>query len=132
METYETALRMKEELDRVKFQYTALENQLFSTVAESLGGQGDVILFRAGLSPDGLRRLACAVMETCGGLCAAFSGKDGAYKYAVAQKSGDVRPFVREMNAALTGRGGGKPGLAQGSLAASQGDIRAFWEGRAK
>lgn len=130
LETYDTALRMKEELDRMKFRYTALENQGFARTAEELRGRGDVLLIREGLSPDSLRRLACAVMETCGGMCAAFSGAGGTYQYAVAQADGDVRPFVRQLNGRLHGRGGGMPNLAQGSVKASEADIRVFWQDR--
>ena len=35
--------------------------------------------------------------------------------------------LVRELNTALQGRGGGKPGFVQGSLAASRTDIEAFF-----
>ena len=47
---------------------------------------------------------------------------------AVGTRDGDVRPLVKELNAALSGRGGGKPNFAQGSVAASEAEIRAFFE----
>ena len=73
-------------------------------------------------------RLATAVMETCGGRCAVFSGSDGAgYHYALGQPDADLRPLVRQLNEALQGRGGGKPFFAQGSVRASQAQIEAFF-----
>ena len=41
-----------------------------------------------------------------------------------------VGDLVKEMNAALNGRGGGKPNFAQGSIAASQAQIKTFFETR--
>lgn len=127
LETCETARRMQEELGKVKYQLTALENESFARQAEELRGRGEVLLFREGLSPDGLRRLAALVMETCGGRCALFSGREGDYKYVLAEAGGDVRALCRRMNEALGGRGGGKPPMAQGSVQATQAEIRAFF-----
>ena len=79
------------------------------------------------MQPDAVRRLADAVMQTCGGRCAVFAGEGEAYKYAVAQKDGDVRALVKELNAALSGRGGGKPAFAQGSVSANRAQIEAFF-----
>ena len=79
------------------------------------------------LSPDGLRRLCDAVLNTCGGRCACFSGSDETgYKYAVGQRGGDLRTWVKTLNQTLNGRGGGKPDFVQGSLRASRADIEAY------
>lgn len=88
-----------------------------------------MILFEDGLSPDGLRRLCDAVLHSCGGRCACFSGTDGwGYKYAVGQAGGDLRGFVKELNNTLSGRGGGKPDFVQGSVQASRSEIKAFFQ----
>ena len=42
----------------------------------------------------------------------------------------DLRPLCKELNAALDGRGGGKPGFVQGSCAADIAALRAFWAAR--
>ena len=69
----------------------------------------------------------CVVRDTCGGRCAVFAGADGAWKYAVGQVDGDLRALVKQLNAALNGRGGGKPFFAQGSAAATKREIEAFF-----
>ena len=74
-----------------------------------------------------MRRFADAVAQRCGGCCAVFAGADGSYKYAIGRPGGDLRPLVRELNAALTGRGGGKPEFVQGSVTASRAQIEAFF-----
>ena len=40
---------------------------------------------------------------------------------------GDLRPFVKELNQALRGRGGGKPEFVQGSVSASRAEIEKFF-----
>lgn len=42
------------------------------------------------------------------------------------EKDGDLRQFTKEMNAKLNGRGGGKPFFVQGSVQATEEEIRRF------
>ena len=128
LESYAGAKRLQEDLDRMKYRCAGLEDQMNRHTAEELRGRGNVLLLREDLSPDGLRRLACAIMETCGGICAAFSPAEGGCRYAVASKTQDVRPLVKKLNETLRGRGGGKPELAQGSVQADADGVRDFWE----
>ena len=44
------------------------------------------------------------------------------------QAGGDLRPLTKEMNQALNGRGGGKPDFVQGSLRATEAEIRSFFQ----
>lgn len=84
--------------------------------------------FRGGAVP----RRDCAACVTqssqvCGGRCACFSGGDGeGYKYAIGLRGGDLRSFVRELNQALDGRGGGRPDFVQGSVRAGRTAIEEF------
>ena len=82
-----------------------------------------------GMDADNVRKLADAVTQTCQGCCAVFSkNADGSYKYAMGEKDGDLRQFTKEMNAKLNGRGGGKPFFVQGSVQATEEEIRRFFE----
>ena len=127
-ETAAAVQRLKEAEMNSSFRLIALENTLFANKAENLKNAGNVLLFEEGLSPDSVRRLAVEVMETCGGKCAVFSGKDAnGYKYAVGEKNGDLREMVKDMNTRLNGRGGGKPFFAQGSVSAPRKEIEAFF-----
>ena len=80
------------------------------------------------MSSDGVRRLCDAVSAQCGGRCAVFAGADGGYKYAVIHPGQDISALVKHMNRALNGRGGGRDGFAQGSVAATAEEIRAFFD----
>ncbi|MBQ3356429.1 MAG: alanyl-tRNA editing protein [Oscillospiraceae bacterium] len=119
--------RVSEELASAQYRVTELENRLFAVKAAQYAGSGDVLLFESAMSPDALRCLTDAVMQACGGRCAVFSGEDGNYKYAVGQGNGDLRDMTKALNAALNGRGGGKPFFVQGSVAASKKEIEAFF-----
>lgn len=66
-------------------------------------------------------------MTACGGRCAIFAGGESSYKYAIGQAGGDLRALVKDLNTALSGRGGGKPNFVQGSVTASETDIRAYF-----
>ena len=128
LETGEAVRRVCAELAEAKARIAAMEDEQFREKAERLAGTGDVLLFEAPMAPDSVRKLCDKVLSRCGGRCAVFAGSDeGGWKYAIGDGSGDLRPFVKAMNAALQGRGGGKPGFVQGSAAASRAEIEAFF-----
>ena len=126
-ETGAAVERLLGENETLKARLASLEEARFAALAERYAGAGDTVLFEDGLSPDGLRRLCDAVLHTCSGRCACFSGDDASgYKYAVGQAGGDLRDFVKELNQALRGRGGGKPDFVQGSVQVPRDEIEAF------
>ena len=123
-ETAAAVDRLQRELYALRGRVSALEEADFARKAEALAGAGDTVLFEGEMSADSLRRLADAVTEVCGGRCLIFAGSDEiGYKYAAGQRGGDLRSFVKNMNAALSGRGGGKPAFAQGSVTAGRARI---------
>lgn len=129
MQTSGAVRRLLEENAALKSRILTMEEQQFAALAQRYAGQGDVVVFESGLSPDSLRRLCGAVQTACGGRCACFSGEDGSgYQYAVGQPGGDLRPLAKALNQALQGRGGGKPDFIQGTLSASQDQIQAFFQ----
>lgn len=119
--------RQCEELKQTQYRCAQLETKLFALRANAMQEAGDVLLIEDAMSPDSTRRLCDAVMQSCGGLCAIFSEKDGGYNYAIGCKDGDLRELVRKLNSDLNGRGGGKPFFVQGSVCASKDEIEAFW-----
>ena len=127
-ETARAVERIAGELEQAKYARVGWENRWLAARVEALRGAGDVMLFEDGLSPDSLRKLCAEGLEICGGKCAVFSGSDtDGYAYALGQKDGDLRSFVKDLNAALNGRGGGKPGFAQGRVAAKRAEIQDYF-----
>ena len=130
-ETGEAARRMNDLLAAQKYRMAGLEKRIFGKIAESYGNCGDVLHFEDGLAADGVRELADAIAETCGGTAAVFSGSDeNGYAYCLIARQGDLRQLNRDMTAALRGRGGGKPLCQQGRVQANQEEIRAFFAAR--
>ena len=127
-ETGAAAKRMNEALTAEKFRSTGLCRRLFTITSEQYANAGNVLHFEDGLEPALVRELADAVAETCGGRAAIFSGSDETgYSYCLAIRDGDLRSFGKEMNAALNGRGGGKPNFLQGSVRAAREEIKRFF-----
>ena len=130
-ETGAAVRRLLEEKDGLKSHVMGLHAQRAAQLAEEHKGSGNVLLFESGLDADGLRRLCDAVLQGCGGRCACFSGEDGSgYKYAMGELDGDLRAMTKELNTALSGRGGGKPNFVQGSVKADRAEIEAFFAQR--
>ena len=117
-----------EELAAAKQRMTELEEQLFSLRAQALTDRGDLLLLEPPTRPDGARKLADAAAKASGGLAAVFAGAESSYVYALVQADGaDISPLVKRLNAALSGRGGGRNGFAQGSVQADRTAICDFF-----
>ena len=120
--------RQSAELAAAKQRMTELEDRLFSLRAQALAGRGDVLLVEPPMRPDGARKLADAVARSAGGLAAVFAGEGTSHVYALVHAGGDdISPLVKRLNSALSGRGGGRNGFAQGSVQADASAIRDFF-----
>ena len=75
---------------------------------------------------DTLRRIVNGLAARCSGLCAAYSGTDGAYTYVMGGTD-TLKEAAAEMNAALSGRGGGDNRQVQGRVQATAPQITAYW-----
>ena len=125
-ETANAVHRVHEELTALKFAQYGLCGQLFEALAGAVGPHEDAIRLVPGLDPDGLHRLAVRLSEATDGLCAALTPTDKGCGYCLARRDGDVRPLTKALNAACSGRGGGKPGICQGSCAADPQTVESF------
>ncbi len=78
---------------------------------------------------DTLRRMVNGLTARCTGLCAAYTGTDGAYTYVLGGTD-TLKEAAAEMNAALSGRGGGDDRQVQGRVQATAAQITAYWQGK--
>lgn len=128
LETGLAAQKMNETLAAEKFRASGLERQLYAHIADAFAGSGDVLYFADQFSPAAVRDLADRIAEVCGGTAAVFSGSDEAgYSLCMVNKTADISALGKEMNSALNGRGGGKPGFFQGSVKATKIEIENFF-----
>lgn len=128
--TFAAVSRLQEELLSLKEKAAQLEEADFAHVAAQYRGAGSVLHIAEPLDGDGARRLCDAIAKAADGRCAVFAGRDGDYRYAVIESGGDLRQFIKDMNTALHGRGGGRDGFAQGSAACTAEEVRAFFQTR--
>ncbi len=110
--------RVYEEYTALKFAHFGMAGRLFAALAEGVKPGEAAVVSVPGLTPDELHRLAEALCARTGALCAALTPCEKGVGYCIGQAGGDVRALTRALNAAFAGRGGGKPGLCQGSCAA--------------
>ncbi len=125
--TAEFVARLQESLAEQRAENARLQNELATARLETVT-IGEVICgFTSGASFDALR--LCA--EQAGDpdrLTAMFSLEaDGAVNYFLRYENGDVRDTVKALNAAFSGKGGGRPQYAQGKITASKEEITAFF-----
>ena len=128
-ETGAAAQRMNDALAQQKYRLVGLEKRIFSTIAASYAGKGEVVHFEEDLDNTAVRDLADAIAETCCGTAAVFSGNDEqGYAFCLVTRSGDLRQLGKEMTKALNGRGGGKPIFQQGRVQVTREAIEAFFQ----
>jgi len=128
LETGAAAQKINETLAAEKFRASGLERQLYGHIAGSFADSGDVLYFSDGFSAAAVRELADKISDVCSGTAAVFSGNDeSGYSVCLVNKSADISALGKEMNAALNGRGGGKPNFFQGSVQATRQQIECFF-----
>lgn len=91
----------------------------------------DLVLFAPLLDARRLRELVNRAVPKTKGLAAAFAGSDETgYTYIIGSKALDLRAMSKEINESLSGRGGGSKEMIQGSVKATEAEIRAYFGGR--
>ena len=63
-----------------------------------------------------------------GKITVALSGADGDYKYVISSNTTDLRAMAKDINSALSGRGGGRPEMIQGSFGATLRQIEDYFK----
>ncbi len=115
------------ERDGLKLELGLLQDRLFEYKAAAIEQGAFTIQFEENLSPNELRKYCLALCERCE-TAAVFSGKDREWKYAIGSKNQDVRVLGKAFNEAFSGKGGGKPGLIQGSVTGDPEAIKQFFQ----
>lgn len=126
-EITEAVERTLEKLKESAYAYSALKKEIFILKAKDAEGEKFLAFDDSG-SADDARIFSDMIAEKVG-IAAVFSGSDeNGYKYAITARNADVREIGKSLNAACSGRGGGKPDMVQGSVAATKEQIEEFWK----
>ena len=117
---------LKGEQAALKGKLIALQQKMIRYQAQEIDISGDIVtVFDRELSGNGPRELMNQLLSRGAKVCAVFAGTDdGGYRYVIGSHKEDVRPLCRRLNEAFAGKGGGKPGMVQGSLTGSEEAVR--------
>ena len=123
--------RQKEELEKQKYENGRLMHQLLVFRAKEIPVEGSMTaVFTDDIRGDVPRELMNLPLERGAFICGVFAAAgDGGWRYVIGSRQADVRPLGKALNSRFEGRGGGKPGMVQGTLTGSEADIRAAAEG---
>ncbi len=122
--------RLQEEAVSLRQKLAASRREAFEAKAASLpeGQQVLCLMEGPGLTPVELRQY-CTSLFGRAKAAAVFSGDDAqGYKYAFGSGLLDIRPYGKQLNIALQGRGGGGADCVQGSVSASRAKIGEFFQ----
>ena len=124
--------RLRAEVEEKKQTISALRAKLEAhTLAAITPTDGSLCLFDEGMDALEMRRLLNAAAGRCGRLCGVFSGNDeSGYRYVIGRgdASIDLKKMVKEINTALSAKGGGSSEMLQGSCTATRAEIEAVFE----
>lgn len=118
------------ERDQLRFRYSELEMKLVSVMAEQYENtDGNIIVF-ADLSDDACRELVNLLVKKCTGIAAVFfATSESGCRYIMGSRTKDLRAESKAINAAICGKGGGKPEMIMGSCQAGRAAIESFFSG---
>jgi len=122
--------KLMEDLGAAKYKLVQRKREQIAETVERVDPENKrICLFMTDFDVNELRQLVAGIVEKTGGLCAAFSGDDeGGYRFVLADLGGSFEDTAARFRAALTAKGGGKPPYLQGTLMATEQDIRMFFE----
>ena len=78
--------------------------------------QGDAVFYHPDFQIPELIAFSNIANKKIEGILVAISGTEGDYKYVISSSSVDLRAMSKDINTALSGRGGGRPEMIQGSF----------------
>ena len=128
LETGAAAQKFNEMLLQEKFRSVGLQRKVFAGIANSYAGTERAIHFEPELQPGQVRELADAVAEKATTAIVLSGTDETGYAICIISKTADTRELGKAVNAALNGRGGGKPGAFQGSIKATRAQVEEFFK----
>ena len=124
------------ERERLKLALASSETALIELLAESRPETDGNLLLINPCAEEGLvlsdvarRELVNLLVPKCGGMAAVLQGSDeNGYQYIIGSRTRDLRAMAKEINTALSGRGGGKSEMIMGSCKTAGSTIRKFFQ----
>ena len=116
------------ECENLKAELAAAKNELFSYWAETVPASDVGFFSKDGLTSGEIQRLCSKLNEKCPTACVVAKQEDGTSKICLFSSVCDTNKVGRAICTALGGKGGGKPGIFQGTFTA-EGDVLSLLKG---
>ena len=107
LEAYEN---IKTSLKALKLEKARMEAELIPITT------GNFVRLYADMSIDELREISNSAANKVSGLLILLSGSNGDYKYVISSRNMDLSALAKDINSRLSGRGGGRGNMIQGSF----------------
>ena len=116
------------ECENLKAQLADAKNELFGYWAETVPAGEVGFISRDGLSSGEIQRLCAKLNEKCTTACVVAKQTDGSSKICLISSVCDTNKVGRAICNQLGGKGGGKPGIFQGTFS-TDGDVEGLLKG---
>lgn len=122
----ESARKLKERNQDLQYRLNQATQALLEyKISQIPAEQEDVLLFEAELEDGVMRNAVNHLVEQHAGICGIFAGNDAeGYRFIIGSKNQDCRQVAAKMREMLGARGGGSAMMVQGSVAATEGQIK--------
>ena len=127
-ETGEAARRMNQRISEAEYRCAGLERQIWDSTAARYAGRGNALHIDPELNPLGVREMADRIGRCCGGTAAVLGGRES-FSICLVGDAKAVQELGNGLKAQLGARGGGKPGIFQGTVSADLSQITEFFQG---
>ena len=131
-ESAQAVHRLQDEARMWKEKFIRAQSHAMEQILEKLPENVEnYVLFEEDVDKNVARRFVDEGKNKCSGICAIFLGNDEAgYRYILGSESVDLKEYSKAFHEALGGKGGGKGEMVQGTVPASEAEVRAYLEKR--
>lgn len=128
-ETAKSVQKLKTDNADLSYKLGSAKLEKLKMLAESKEESERNVVFCDLKENDMIREYANLLSEKSRDFAAVFGGENGEYKFVMISKSGfDPEPLCKKMREAFGARGGGRNGIVQGSVSATEDEIRKLLE----
>ena len=126
--TAEALARFSSDFEETRAKLKASRLELAREIAKrEQGADKNAVFIFPEWTLDELREFSNTMIERVGGILVTLCGTDGDYKYIISSKNVNLSQSIKEINANLDGRGGGKPNMVQGSFLTTADNIKSYF-----
>ncbi len=127
-ESAQAVHRLQDEARMWKEKFIRAQSRAMEQILEKLPESVEnYVLFEEDVDKNVARRFVDEGKNKCSGICAIFVGNDeNGYRYILGSKNVDLKAYSKAFHEALGGKGGGKGEMVQGTVPASEAEVRAL------